>query len=281
MNWMILLKIKLALAAILVVAGCGTPASVIVQNVRNTPTIITPVVTPVSSATLEQSVPTAFMPSFPPLIRATLVSPTVEPTMGSGHDGMIMPTQAVPVNTGSIPTESGFVLLWEMFGTPTGTPPPSQNSSVDPVNTQIAQVNTQAPLPSLVAASPTPFATATLLKPAGPPTLPPTSTKGVASGLAGDPARGKALFGGSAGCAGCHDTTQGITVSGPSLKGVSTRATSRKPGMSALDYLHESIRQPNAYVVKGFTPGVMLQNYGQTLGNAQIDDLVAYLLTLK
>jgi len=253
---MLLLKSKFALAAMLLVAGCGTSGNVIMQNV------------PMVGAT-----------------RIADVSPTklpvVKPTIGSGHDGMIMPTQAVPVNSGPLPTESGFVLLWEMFSTPTGTPPQNQNSLTNPATTQIAQVNTQAAPPSVVAASPTVSITATALKPVGLPTLPPTATRAVSSVLTGDLTRGKTLFSGSAGCAGCHDTLQGMTISGPSLKGVGTRATTRKPGMSATDYLHESIRQPNAYVVKGFTPGVMLQTYGQTLNTGQIDDLVAYLLSLK
>ncbi len=287
MNWMILFKSKLAFAALFLVAGCGTSGNVIMQNVRSAPTIVPATV----QAGLVPALPPtelSMTPVFPPMVRTTRVPdmsptelPVVKPTVASGHDGMIMPTQSVPVNSGSIPTESGFVLLWEMFGTPTGTPSSGQNSQVNPATTQIAQVNTQAPPATRVVASPTLSATATVLKPVGAPTLPPTTTKAVSSALTGDLTRGKTLFNGSAGCAGCHDTTQGMTISGPSLKGVASRATTRKPGMSATDYLHESIRQPNAYVVKGFTPGVMLQTYGQTLNNGQIDDLVAYLLTLK
>ncbi len=47
------------------------------------------------------------------------------------------------------------------------------------------------------------------------------------------------------------------------------------------EYLHESIVNPNAFVVEGFPSGVMYQNYGQDLSKQQIDDLVAFLLTLK
>jgi hypothetical protein len=68
---------------------------------------------------------------------------------------------------------------------------------------------------------------------------------------------------------------------GPSLKGVASRAGARKPGFTPIDYLRESIMKPNAFVVPGFAAGVMVQNYGTTLTPAQIDDIVAYLLTLR
>jgi hypothetical protein len=65
------------------------------------------------------------------------------------------------------------------------------------------------------------------------------------------------------------------------MKGIFTKSATRKAGQSAIDYLRESIVKPNAYVVPGFTAGIMLQNYGQSLTETQIDDLVAYLATLR
>lgn len=79
----------------------------------------------------------------------------------------------------------------------------------------------------------------------------------------------------------CHDTTSGATIVGPSLKGIAERAGSREPGKSADYYLHESIMAPNAYVVSGFPANTMPQNFAQTLSSQQIDDLVAYLKSLK
>jgi hypothetical protein len=65
------------------------------------------------------------------------------------------------------------------------------------------------------------------------------------------------------------------------LKGVASRAGSREPGKSADYYLHESLMAPNAFVVPNFPANVMPQNFAQTLSAQQIDDLVAYLKTLK
>jgi mono/diheme cytochrome c family protein len=52
-------------------------------------------------------------------------------------------------------------------------------------------------------------------------------------------------------------------------------------GQSAEEYLHESVVEPNAYVVEGFPANVMPTNYGSQLTDQQITDLVAYMLTLK
>ncbi|MBI3943291.1 MAG: c-type cytochrome [Chloroflexi bacterium] len=47
------------------------------------------------------------------------------------------------------------------------------------------------------------------------------------------------------------------------------------------DYIRESIMTPNTFVVPGFQPNIMPQNFGQTLKQNEIDGLVAYLSTLK
>ena len=61
---------------------------------------------------------------------------------------------------------------------------------------------------------------------------------------------------------------------------IGTDAASRKPGMSAQDYIHESIVNPNAFVVSGYQPGVMPGTFG-SLPPADIDALVQYLLEQK
>jgi cytochrome c len=105
---------------------------------------------------------------------------------------------------------------------------------------------------------------------------------------AGSAERGKELFdrtmiGANAapGCATCHSLDQGITIVGPPLAGIASRAEEEVPGQPASEYLHESIVEPDAHVVEGFAAGVMYQNYGRDLSGQEIDDLVAYLLTLK
>jgi cytochrome c2 len=102
----------------------------------------------------------------------------------------------------------------------------------------------------------------------------------------GNPAEGKMLFnqasiGAAPSCVTCHSLEPGKVIVGPSLAGVATRAEERVPGISAADYLRECITDPNSYVVDGFSAGVMYQSFRDVLTEKQIDNLVAYLLTLE
>jgi len=86
------------------------------------------------------------------------------------------------------------------------------------------------------------------------------------------------------GCAGCHGEPGGAGLVGPNLGGLATRAGSTVPGLSAEEYIHQSIVQPNAYVVPECPSGpcaanLMPQTYEQTLSPAELDGLVQYLLT--
>ncbi len=72
-----------------------------------------------------------------------------------------------------------------------------------------------------------------------------------------------------------------MVIVGPSQAGLATRAETRVAGMSAADYIHQSIVEPNAHIVEGFAEGLMYQNYATDLTEEQINDLVAYTLTLK
>ncbi len=114
----------------------------------------------------------------------------------------------------------------------------------------------------------------------------PAAQEEAAPAAVGDPAKGEKLFNqstlnGAPGCVTCHSLDPDVTIVGPSLAGVATRAAEREPGKSAEEYLRESIVDPNAYVVEGFPEGVMPQNFGDVLSEEEINDLVAFLLTLK
>jgi len=82
------------------------------------------------------------------------------------------------------------------------------------------------------------------------------------------------------GCVTCHSLEPGVVLTGPSQSDVAVRAAGRVPGMSAEDYIRQSIVDPNVYVVEGFEPNVMYQNFGTELSESEINDLVAYFLTL-
>jgi mono/diheme cytochrome c family protein len=102
----------------------------------------------------------------------------------------------------------------------------------------------------------------------------------------GDAAAGEALYaqtliGSTAGCATCHSLEEGVQIVGPSHAGVGARAGDYVAGQSAEVYLRTSILEPNADIVEGFTEGVMPLTYADELSDTQVDDIVAYLLTLK
>ncbi len=79
-------------------------------------------------------------------------------------------------------------------------------------------------------------------------------------------------------CTACHSTGDDKIV-GPGLAGVGDRAGSRVDGLNADEYLEQSLREPDAFVVDGFTPGLM-PNW-EKLGDDSIDALITYLKTLK
>ncbi len=104
----------------------------------------------------------------------------------------------------------------------------------------------------------------------------------------GDAANGERLFNESIigaasapGCITCHSLEPGVVIVGPSHSDIGTRAETAVPGMSPEDYLRQSIEEPNAHITEGYTEGVMYQNFGEELTNSQINDLVAFMLTLK
>ena len=96
--------------------------------------------------------------------------------------------------------------------------------------------------------------------------------------LVGDAANGEALFG-VQGCSGCHSTGANRVV-GPGLSGVGTTAETRVAGLNADEYLTQSIKSPNAFVVPDFFADLMPTTFGQTLSEQEIADIVAYLISL-
>lgn len=83
------------------------------------------------------------------------------------------------------------------------------------------------------------------------------------------------------GCVTCHSLTADTVIVGPSLAGIGTTAATRVAGVSAEEYIRNSITHPDDYVVEGFDPGIMVQVWEQKLTTEQIDSLVAFLISQK
>lgn len=114
----------------------------------------------------------------------------------------------------------------------------------------------------------------------------PAPTGGESEPAGGNADAGEALFaqtsaGTLPGCVTCHSLEPGVALVGPSVANVGAEAGSRVSGLSAEEYLRQSIVEPNAYVVEGFGEGIMPAGYGDALSSEQVDDLVAYLLSLE
>jgi cytochrome c553 len=84
-------------------------------------------------------------------------------------------------------------------------------------------------------------------------------------------------------CMSCHEVDNNEQLSvGPGLRGVADVAGSRVPELSAEEYLCRAIVAPREHIVAGYPEDNILMpiTYGATLTQQQINDLVAYLLTL-
>lgn len=110
-----------------------------------------------------------------------------------------------------------------------------------------------------------------------------SSSSGGGSGNAGagEDLFNKKLVGTQPGCVTCHSLEEGVVMVGPSLHGVGSRAGSAVDGQSAEEYLKTSIMSPDDHVVDGFDAGTMPIALSDELDEGQVNDLVAYLLTLK
>ena len=113
---------------------------------------------------------------------------------------------------------------------------------------------------------------------------------GSVGGTAGNPTNGKQLFDGTVvladarapACATCHAIQPGQDIgSGQSLSNIGNRAGVTVPGQTAEEYLHTSITNPDAFLSGGYQEGIMYRDYAQAMTSQQINDLVAYMLTLR
>jgi len=108
-----------------------------------------------------------------------------------------------------------------------------------------------------------------------------TSRDATSSSSASFALDGAALFR-AKGCSTCHNgpETHSLIDGFPSLADVASFAGSRKPGLTAEEYVAESIKEPGAFFSPAFQGGVGPTTHMPTLdvSDAEVDALVAYLL---
>lgn len=106
---------------------------------------------------------------------------------------------------------------------------------------------------------------------------------------AGNAEAGRKLYAGEAkfastdapNCLGCHSVTAGESATiGPNLSNIGNRAATTVPGQDADTYLRTAILDPDAYLAGGFQEGIHYRGYKDVLTDQQVNDLIAYMLTL-
>ncbi len=82
------------------------------------------------------------------------------------------------------------------------------------------------------------------------------------------------------GCSGCHSLNEDEVIVGPSMYGLIDRSGSKVEGLSAEEYIYQSITYPNEYIVDGYAANVMPQIF-INLSEEELNALVSYLTTIK
>lgn len=261
------------------VAGCASSPTLVGRNLTNA-TALPPSNAQSGAGGMDHGAPTAGPQGGAPSVDVTPSAPEVTPYV------VIWLLYATPTPSAPDPNQpTPYVVIAQLFGTP--TPTPGTGGAASPSAPTQAAPTRAAATPTRVAATQVAVAATPTLKSvtsaqAGPtaPALA-TATRPVSAASKGDWRRGQNLFVGPGTCNSCHDVSAGVKIVGPSLKGVASRAGARKPPLTADEYIRESILTPNKFVVPGFQSGLMPQTFAQTLNSQQVDDLIAYLLTLK
>ena len=84
------------------------------------------------------------------------------------------------------------------------------------------------------------------------------------------------------GCGGCHvieGLTGAVGVIGPEMTGIGSRAGTRVAGLSAEEYIRQSVEMPEAFVLDGYDN--VMQPLRGMMSDEEFDILVEYLLTLQ
>ncbi len=92
---------------------------------------------------------------------------------------------------------------------------------------------------------------------------------------------GREVMDGKGLCLTCHTIGQTGALRFPDLAGIGIRAAERIEGLSDIEYLAESLYDPDAYIVEGFDPGMPPVNVPPvSLTDQEILAVIAYLQSL-
>ena len=92
---------------------------------------------------------------------------------------------------------------------------------------------------------------------------------------------GKQVMEGKGFCVTCHTFGKSGALRFPDLEGIGARAKTRIPGMSDVDYLAQSLYEPNVFIVPGFNPGMPAVSQPPIgLTDQEILTVIAYLQSL-
>lgn len=107
-----------------------------------------------------------------------------------------------------------------------------------------------------------------------------TSAATTSSSGGGNAAAGKAVFTSNS-CASCHTfQPAGATGTiGPDLDTHPTTDAKADHNMDLTAFVKQSIVDPDAYIAKGYSKGIMPTNFGSSLSSTQLNDLVAFIVS--
>jgi|RhiMethySRZTD1v2_1073278.scaffolds.fasta_scaffold39713_4 cytochrome c2 len=92
---------------------------------------------------------------------------------------------------------------------------------------------------------------------------------------------GREIMDGKGLCFTCHTIGKTGALRFPDLEGVDTRAQTRVPGLTDIEYFAQSIYEPEKFIVPGFNPGMPVINKPPIgLNDQEILCVIAYLQTL-
>jgi mono/diheme cytochrome c family protein len=92
---------------------------------------------------------------------------------------------------------------------------------------------------------------------------------------------GREIMDGKGLCFTCHTVGKSGVLRFPDLDGIGSRAASRIPGLSDVEYLAQSMYDPDRYIVPGFNPGMpVISKPPIGLSDDEILAVIAYLQSL-